>query len=314
MKLTRRSFLMTSAAVPLVFAISGTAAKAAEPGLVRWLSPENTTGNWDPSGNTTQANIRCEFLAYDSLLKFPMVPGDDVLKPALMLVESYELIDGHTVSFTLKKGVKFHDGAELTAQDVKASLEYYSRPGIARAFYPGPVTVTVTDDLNFTVSTPDFPAHSFLFLQVYSPILRAADVADPAKLQAGMNGTGAYRYAGSSADGHTFERFADYWGGSNEDVQKIIVRYVPDGNARMLALMSGEAELIERLEPEQFESLGREPLPALPLQQAALQRRANPPSSCRGNRPRGPSVATWRRGICRRLRSAADEAGPCRSA
>ncbi|MER5172367.1 ABC transporter substrate-binding protein [Thioclava sp. GXIMD2076] len=258
MALNRRTFLKSTAALPLVYAIPGTAAFAAEPGHVRWLSPENTTGNWDPSGNTTQANIRCEFLTYDSLLRYPMVPGDDVLKPELLLVESYDMTDGHTVDFVLKKGVKFHDGSELTANDVKASLEYYSRPGIARAFYPGPVGVTVKDDYTFTVSVPDFPAHSFLFLQVYSPILRAADIAEPAKLQSGMNGTGAYRYIGSSADGHSFERFADYWGPLNEDVQKITVRYVPDGNARMLALMSGEAEIIERLEPEQFASLSAE--------------------------------------------------------
>ncbi|MBT9385300.1 ABC transporter substrate-binding protein [Pseudooceanicola sp. CBS1P-1] len=255
MKLNRRSFLMVTAAIPLTAALGAPlAVKAGETGTIRWLSPENTTGNWDPSMNTTLANTRIEFIVFDTLLRYPMT-GDDLLKPELRLVESYEMTDGHTVDFVLKKGIKFHDGSELTAADVKATLEYYSREGAARAFYPGPVKVEVKDDHSFTVTTETFPAHSFLFLQVYSPILRAADVATPEKLAGSMIGTGPFRYVGTTTDGHNFEAFADYWGGATGNIQKIQNRYVPDGNARMLALMSGEAEVIERLEPEQYDSL-----------------------------------------------------------
>lgn len=255
MKQTRRNFLKSSVAIPLVVSLFGLPAIAAESGLIRWLSPENTTGNWDPSANTTLANVRCEFQAYDTLLRYPMVPGDDVLKPELKLAEKFEIIDAHNVKFTLKQGIKFHDGAELTSEDVKASLEYLSRPGVARAFYPGQIKVTVKDKYNFVVNCETFQSHSFVFLQVYSPIMRAVDVATPEVLQTHMNGTGPYRFTGTDMSGHTFERFEDYWGGSNSDVQKIIIRHVPDGNARVLALMSGEAEVIERLEPEQFSSL-----------------------------------------------------------
>lgn len=257
MKLSRRTFLMASAAIPLTAAVLGAPLQAGETGVVRWLSPENTTGNWDPSGNTTLANTRIEFIVFDTLLRYPMT-GDDLLEPELRLAESFEIIDGANVDIVLKKGITFHDGAELTAEDVKASLEYYSREGAARAFYPGPVKVTVKDSHSLTVTTETFPSHSFLFLQVYSPILRAADVATPEKLQGSMNGTGPFRYLGTDASGHSFEAFDGHWGGSTGNVKKIVVRYVPDGNARMLALMSGEAEVIERLEPEQYASLQSE--------------------------------------------------------
>lgn len=255
MPINRRSFLKSTVAAPLVLGVLSGPSFAAETGSIRWLTAENTTGNWDPSANTTQANVRCEFLAYDTLLSYPMIPGAHVLDPEMRLAESFEIIDPHNAVFTLRKGVKFHDGSEMTAEDVKASLEYMSRPGIARGFYPGPVKAEVKDTYKVQVYTEAFMVHSFIYLQVYTPIMRAKDIATPEVLRSGMNGTGPFRYSHSETAGHVFEVFDGYWGASKPAINKVVIRHVPDGNARVLSLLSGEAELIERLEPEQFTSL-----------------------------------------------------------
>jgi len=254
MLIKRRTFLKTTAVTSLAFGVLGRMSFAAEPGVVRWLTAENTTGNWDPSANTTQANVRAEFLVYEPLMTYPMIPGN-ILTPDMRMAESFTITDPHNADVALRKGVKFHDGAEMTAEDVKATMEYMSRPGIARGFYPGPVKVTVKDDYNLSINTADFMIHSFQFLQIYTPIMRAKDIATPEVLQTKMNGTGPFVYAGTESSGHHFEVFGDYWGPSKPDLKRVTLRHVPDGNARVLALISGEAELIERLEPEQYVSL-----------------------------------------------------------
>lgn len=257
MNVSRRRFLQSATVATLAAPSIIRPARAAPSSTVRWLMAENTTGNWDPAANTTLANINCEYLAFDYLLLYPMTPGLDPIKPVPSLATGHSLIDPFTVEMKIRQGIKFHDGAALTVEDVKASLEHYSQPKIARAFFAGPLEVVIKDRETITVSTKSLgvPISSFLFLQAYCPILRAKDVADGKALQRGMNGTGPYRLVGQDKDDVIFEANEQYWGPSKPKIKRVVVRHVPDGNARILALQSGEAELIERLEPEQYLSL-----------------------------------------------------------
>ena len=261
MTFDRRKFLQSTAAGSLAATSLFNVAHSAEPGVVRWLMAENTTGNWDPSANTTLSNTFCEFLAYDYLFTYPMVPGTDVTKPVLSLAQSYKVLDPYTVEIELRKGVRFHDGAELVADDVKASFEHYSRPKIARAYYGATLQVKVTGKHSVVINSKDagVTISMFMFLQVYAPILRAKDVANPKALQTHMNGTGPFRFAAQEQSSSIFEANPTYWGSSKTKIKRVIVRHVPDSNARVLALLSGEAEIIERLEPEQYQSIKQKP-------------------------------------------------------
>lgn len=256
MQYDRRKFLQTTAAGSLAAAGAFQARAATEPGVVRWLMAENTTGNWDPAANTTLANINCEFLTFDYLMTYAMTPGTDMTKPTFSLAESMKVVDPFTVEFSLRKGVKFHDGTEMTADDVKASMEHYSKPKVARSFYAGPLQCTVKGKNTVLINSQaaGMPIRTFLFMQDFSPILRAQDVVDGKILQTRMNGTGPFRFVGQEKSGVVFEASPHYWG-PKPQIKRIVVRHVPDGNARVLALLSGEAELIERLEPEQYLSL-----------------------------------------------------------
>lgn len=70
---------------------------------------------------------------FDGLMDY--VPGTTELRPDL--AESYEISeDGKIFTFKLRKGVKFHNGRELTAQDVKYSIERVVNPA-TRARVPG---------------------------------------------------------------------------------------------------------------------------------------------------------------------------------
>ena len=84
----------------------------------------------------------------------------------------------------LREGVKFHDGQDFTAEDVKATYEYGCQPDRPAQWYPGQVEVEVVDKLTCRIKTEKFgyPAILYYYLSSFLPILSASDVADKAKL------------------------------------------------------------------------------------------------------------------------------------
>lgn len=156
--------------------------------------------------------------------------------------------------------MKFHDGKEFKAEDVKATFEYACQPERpASAWYPGKVEVEIVDDYTVRLKTEKFgyPALNFWYVVSFLPILSAADVADPDKLRSRPNGTGPFRYVATEGDNIQFEAFADYYEGKPA-IAKLTWSYVPDANTRVLGMMNGQYHLTERLEPEQYLSLSKE--------------------------------------------------------
>lgn len=214
------------------------------------------TGNWDPTSHTTLGQLNFEKFIFSHLTRAPMEEGKtDVLEPDL--ATSWQMIDEHTIEFKLREGVTFHDGHPFTAEDVKATYEYGcdpSRP--ASSFYPGRVDVEVVDPLTVRLKTEKYgyPASTFWFISSFLPILSAADIADPAKLQSRPNGTNAFKYSRTEGDRSYVEANDAYYGG-RPILDEIAYAYVPDANTRVLGLMNGEYHIAERLEPEQYASL-----------------------------------------------------------
>jgi peptide/nickel transport system substrate-binding protein len=259
---TRRSFLSTAArsalgAASLASPLLASRALGATAEL-RWLTAENVTGNWDPNSNTTLANILVEEQVYESLVSYPMA-GTDPTAPRYDLATAYKVLSPHEIEFRLRPDIRFHDGRPLTAEDVKASIEYASIAK-ARPLYPGRVECKVIDKTTVRMDTSPSGQSAFgpLFLQGHTRMMSAAAIADGKALQLGMNGTGAYRLAGVEKGEIVMEANPNYWGGAPA-IKRVTMRHVGDGNARVLALLSGEAQLVERLEPEQYASLQQRP-------------------------------------------------------
>ncbi len=214
------------------------------------------TGNFDPSSHTTLGQLNFEKLIFSQLTRAKMEEGKtDTLEPDL--ATSWQIIDEHTLEFKLREGVKFHDGQDFTGEDVKATLEYASKPDRpASSLYPGQIEVEVVDPLTVRIKTGKYgyPASTFWFVSAFLPIMCAADIANPAKLQSRPNGTNGFKYVKTEGDRSTLEAFDGYYGGRPK-IDELVYAYVPDANTRVLGLMNGEYQIAERLEPEQYASL-----------------------------------------------------------
>ncbi|MDQ1194405.1 ABC transporter substrate-binding protein [Agrobacterium sp. SORGH_AS 787] len=191
---------------------------------------------------------------YDSLIK----SGNNLeLEPGL--ATSWTAIDDSTWEFKLRPGVKFHDGSDFTAEDVKFSIER-----IPRVAGPNPTTiyvrrvkgVEIVDPLTIRVKTdgpaPNLP-NDFIRLFVVSHIA-AKDYSDSAeKASEGFNsgkaaiGTGPYKFVSwTPKEQLVLERFDGYWGGT-EPWDKVIRKELPNDAARVAQLKAGQVDLIARI-------------------------------------------------------------------
>ncbi len=263
MTFSRRDFLSVSTVVGAA-SVTGLGAVvrpawAQDAKTVIFAAAGTVTSSWNPASHTVAPQITAEGFIYGRLTNSPMTPEDpEEILPDL--ATSWEVIDPYTLEYKLREGVKFHDGSDFTAEDVKATFEYASQPKHpASAWYPGEVDVEVVDSHTVRLKTEKYgyPAINFWYVVAFLPIMSAKDIANPDKLDERPNGTGPFKYVETSGDQIIFEAFEDYYDGQPE-IDKLIWAYVPDANTRVLGLLNGEYHLTERLEPEQYESLKEE--------------------------------------------------------
>ena len=170
------------------------------------------------------------------------------------LAESWDISDdGLTYTFTLRDGVKFSDGTDLTAAAVKASIEGVINNLGAHISSFGKVasiigSMDAPDDKTFvmTLTQPYYGALNDLTMCNPMAIVNP-DVfdGDPYEICAGQTmGTGPYMYAGDF-DGttYTFVPNPHYWGEAPE-VDGFKVKVIEDNDAKVLALRNGEIDAI----------------------------------------------------------------------
>lgn len=223
-----------------------------------FASSEPVTGNWDPTSHTQLAQINFEGFVFGKLFNTPMRPEDpDEIVWDLAL--SQTVTNLHTIEYKLRDGVTFHSGAPFTAEDVKATFEYASQANRPAAWYPGPCEVEVVDRLTARVHTgkAGYPAAAFYFLAGFLPIMSAADIKDPTTLQGRPNGTGPFRLVEQRGNTTVLAGFDKFWGG-RPILRELQFAYIGDATTRVLALLAGEIDVTERLEPEQHATLTNE--------------------------------------------------------
>ena len=198
----------------------------------------------DPHKSKDIAGTQIKGLVYSQLLKYyhgrQLVPD---------LAEKFETLNDTTYVFTLRKGVKFHDGAELTAADVKASYERILDPATGSQVFvhmKGIESVTAKDDytVEFKLKAPQAT-----FLAALG--LTGNYIAQKKKIEAGVDfeqdavGTGPFKLKSRTVSVDTqLERNPNYFLPNLPYLDNIILRPIFDDSARMNALYSGDVDIV----------------------------------------------------------------------
>ena len=210
--------------------------------------------------------IRIDFSVEENLIQTDYYDNYK-LKPGL--AESWELVDEKTLRFKLRKGVKFHNGEEMTAEDVaftfgKERLLSENAPGraVAASFLSNIESVTAIDDYTVEIKGKN-PDALFLtrFANFPSQIISKKGYEDAGSWEEfGRKpvGTGPYKVT-EYTDGQriVIERLADYWGGDVAAVDRVEFRKVPELATRIAGLRSGEFDIITEVPPDQAEAINK---------------------------------------------------------
>ena len=175
------------------------------------------------------------------------------------LAETWDISeDGLTYTFNIRQGVKFHDGSDLTPEDVKYCIDYTmsEESGAWRAPYFATVTGVEATDTSVILTLSD-PAPALLDTFTTLPIISAAQ--DPATYSNTLNGTGPFKVTSiTTNDAITAEKFADYWDADKVALENFTIKFIPDATTRLTSLQAGDLDLICHLSPMDVETVEAE--------------------------------------------------------
>jgi peptide/nickel transport system substrate-binding protein len=251
--------------VTAVLALTATPAPAGEPApagqaVMAWhvtIAP-----SWfDPSTAPPQITpFGMLYAIHDALVR--PYPGQ---KMGPSLAQSWEESeDGVTYTFTLRPGLKFHNGDPVTTEDVKFSFERYQGAG-AQTLKDHVTEVEIVDPLmvRFHLKAP-WPD----FMTFYGTTATAAGIVVPKKYLTEVGddgfkkhpiGAGPYKFV-SSKPGIEVVLEADprYWR-RVPSVKTLIMRSIPDATTRALTLKTGEADIAYALDGTAAEGIKDDP-------------------------------------------------------
>ncbi len=178
-----------------------------------------------------------------------LVTIDDKGEVVPALAEKVERVDPKTYRFTLKKGVKFHNGETLTADDALYSLKRAYEKGASVRHIMGvidPEGFKKIDDLTFEVKTKDAMS-SFLAALTHfgGGVILNKKAVEAAGDDYGFKpvGTGPYKLVNwKKGDRMELARFEGYHGPKPE-FAKMVLRVIPEASSRTIELESGDVDI-----------------------------------------------------------------------
>lgn len=207
------------------------------------LSYEPSSLNWllayAPSENIVIANVTESLMQFTP--DFKQVPG---------LAEKYDTPDPTTYVFTIRQGVKFHDGSDMTTDDVVGSLNHSLDP--TSFWAPWLTTVKNVEKTGDSEVTVHLKEPDELFIQVMA--LPAGAVGPIAKIKAAGEaygtpkslpiGTGPFKVdSWSAGTSISLSKFDDYWDTKNPaKTTKLDFSFLGDSGAMINSLESGQVD------------------------------------------------------------------------
>ena len=217
----------------------------------------------DPHFTATGTHAEALKHVFDTL-----VWSGDGLELEPRLAESWKAINDTTWEFKLRRGVKFHDGSDFTAQDVKFSIERI--PMVAG---PNPTTIYVRRVKETKVIDP-FTLHIITdgaaptlpndFIRLFIVSSKAAGGLTKESANEAFNsgkaavGTGPYKYVSWQPKGDLVLARNDAYWGPKEPWARHVRKEIPNDAARVAQLKAGQLDLITRVPATDVAALQRD--------------------------------------------------------
>jgi peptide/nickel transport system substrate-binding protein len=214
------------------------------------------------SGGVLQLSHMC----FDPLIRWTR---DLTFEPRL--ATSFQRLNSTTVRFTLRKGVKFHSGNPMTAQDFKWTFDRLRESSDFKANFVNFKALNVIDDYTIDLETNGpyplllhtatyiFPMDSKFYTGTDAEgVDKAAILKNGASFASThLSGTGPFKLVSREQGVKlVFERFADYWDRKSPgNVDRIVFTPIRDEQARVAALLSGKVDFIAPVSPNDFEKI-----------------------------------------------------------
>jgi len=252
-------------AVALCVSVSG--APAAD--LKIGLSADVTT--FDPHFVASQPNLTAQLHVFE-----PLLHVDEKMRPVPVLA-TWRNPDPLTWEFTLRKGVRFHDGSELTTEDVAYSLErplkITGSPGGFAAYVKPIVAKEIVDRYTIRLRTAaPYGAIPQDLAEVLIVSKKAAQGAASADFDSGKAavGTGPYKLVRFARGDRIELARHDAWWGGRLPWDRVTLVIMPADPVRSASLLSGELDAIENVPTPDLARIRKQP--TLRIEQAVSWR------------------------------------------
>jgi peptide/nickel transport system substrate-binding protein len=192
----------------------------------------------------------------------PFLWRDERINPVPWLVLKWEQVNPTTMRWHLRKGVKFHNGEDFTAESVKVSFEHYSA---TTSRSPWRSQLNVVKQFRM----PDPHTVELVTERPNRPLLRNATQAMALSPRAIRElgdrfptspvGTGQMRFVEYRPGQHVLmEANPAYWG-KKSSFGRIRIRFIPENGTRLASLEAGEVMMINNVPPDQVATLRNNP-------------------------------------------------------
>ncbi|WP_424237718.1 ABC transporter substrate-binding protein [Bhargavaea ginsengi] len=223
----------------------------------------------DPSRVTDGESMKVAANIFETLINFG--EQDTTLQPGL--AKEWEASeDGLTYTLQLEEGVKFHDGTDFNAEAVVKNFERWAN-GDADTFPyyqsmfggfkddEGHVIESVTADSDYTVvfqlKRPQAPFLKNLAMTMFGIGSPEAFEADSDGFGENPVGTGPFKFVEwKRNDSITIEKNEEYWKEGLPKLDRVVFRSIPDNGARLNALITGDIDLADGINPSDQATIG----------------------------------------------------------
>ncbi len=250
------SFLICT--IIMVLLVSG-----CQSGSLDSLNPERTdltilqgvdATTLDPAMHSDSPSGNVDFQIFDTL-----IARDDEMHIKAAVAKEWEMINDTSWKIKLREDVMFHNGDQLTAKDVKFSIDRIQDPASKSpriSHYSMISNIEIENDFSLIIETKEpYPVLLSRLAELrITPQKYITEVGNETFAREPV-GSGPYRFVEWVKDERiVLEANDQYWGGS-PPIKNVVFKPVPEASARVMALRAGEADLITNLPPHQVKEL-----------------------------------------------------------